>query len=54
MEMAPISYAENDGVSIRLSPTIERGAGGIAVLVPGFVGHLEIVGWELSPGRPTP
>lgn len=42
MEMAPISYAENDGVSIAYT-TIGEGPVEM-IFVPGFVSHLEIMG----------
>ena len=42
MEMAPISYAENDGVSIAYTTV---GEGPVEMIfVPGCVSHLEIVG----------
>ena len=42
MEMAPIRYADNDGVSIAYT-TIGEGPTDV-IFVPGFVSHLEIMG----------
>ena len=42
MEMGPIRYAENDGVSIAYA-TIGEGPTEL-IFVPGFVSHLEIMG----------